>query len=179
MRRTEHLQPILIMLLFAAPALAAWVAHATWHPTRVSSYGELLDPVPPELAGLTDTRGQPTSLDGLHGRWVLVTVVTGSCAHACRQNLYLAHQARLAQGHDQDRLVQAMIDDGTTDPGETGGLRRFVLPAGTRSALSGGLPARTYVLDPLGRAVLRFPGQPDGQGMIQDLQHLLRASKLG
>jgi hypothetical protein len=179
MRLTDRYQPILIMLLFAAPALAAWVAHATWHPTRVASYGELLDPVPPDLDGLTDERGQPASLSGLHGRWVLVTVVAGRCEDACRQNLYLAHQARLAQGRDQERLVQAVIDGGTGVPGEIGGLKRFASPAQTRSALSGGLPARTYVLDPLGRTVLRFPGQPDGKGMIRDLQHLLRASKLG
>lgn len=179
MRRIDRLQPMLIVLLFAAPFLAAWIAHGTWHPARAESYGELLDPAPPNLTGLTDEQGRPASLAALRGRWLLVTVVDGRCADACRQNLYLARQARLAQGRDQERLLQVMIDDGTGALGEIGGLRRFASPAGTRSALSGGLPARTYVLDPLGRTVLRFPGQPDGKGMIRDLQHLLRASKLG
>jgi cytochrome oxidase Cu insertion factor (SCO1/SenC/PrrC family) len=179
MRPIDRFQPLLIMMLFAAPALAAWITHATWHPTQVASYGELLDPVPPDLAGLTDARDRPASLAALHGRWVLVTVIAGTCDAVCVNNLYLARQAWLAQGRDQDRLVQASIDDGTGTPGDNPELLRYALPAAQLVALTGNVSARTYVLDPLGRTVLRFPAHPAGKGMIRDLQHLLRASKLG
>ncbi|HEX8978351.1 MAG TPA: hypothetical protein VF811_01465 [Parasulfuritortus sp.] len=179
MRRIDRLQPLLIMLLFAAPFLAAWIVHGAWHPGRVESYGELLDPAPPDLTGLADAQGRPASLAALRGRWLLVTIVAGRCAEDCRHNLYLARQARIAQGRDRERLLQVAIDDGIGAFGEIGGLQRYVLPPGKLVILSGGLPARTYVLDPLGRTVLRFPGRPDGTGMIRDLQHLLRASKLG
>src|SRR5439155_993336 len=36
-----------------------------------------------------------------------------------------------------------------------------------------------YLLDPLGNLMLRFPGDPDAQGMVKDLTRLLRASRVG
>lgn len=43
MRRIDRLQPLLIMLLFAAPFLAAWIVHGAWHPGRPDGNGMIRD----------------------------------------------------------------------------------------------------------------------------------------
>jgi hypothetical protein len=176
---SNRLKLILIMALFATPIVAAWIAHAVWHPGKAESYGELLEPRVPTLAGLVDDHGQPASLEALHGKWVLVTVVKGECGADCRHNLYLARQTRTAQGRDEERVERVLIADrGLTLP-EDADLHRYQAKPEALDALPTGNGVRTYVFDPLGRTVLRFPERPEGKGMIRDLHLLLKASKLG
>ncbi len=45
-----------------------------------------------------------------------------------------------------------------------------------------GLPAgadRIYLVDPLGNLVLAFPGEPDIGKVAKDIDHVLRASRIG
>jgi cytochrome oxidase Cu insertion factor (SCO1/SenC/PrrC family) len=179
MQWADRLKLILIMALFVTPALAAWITHVVWHPSRVNSYGEMLEPRVPQLGGLLDDHGQPATLEALRGKWVLVTVVDGRCGDGCRRNLYLARQTRTAQGGDRERVERAFI--AAQDPGVPAeeGLHRYLAKPLALQILPASDVARTYVLDPLGRTVLRFPERPEGKGMIRDLQRLLRASKLG
>jgi len=179
MHRADRIKLLLLMSLFAAPALAAWVAHQVWQPAVAASYGELLQPAAPQFVGMTDASGQPADLAALHGRWVLLTVVNGDCGPACRQQLYLGHQVRLAQGREQERVVQVLIqalihaDSATPD----GRLLTYRVPHAALADWPD--PVRTYIVDPLGRVMLRFPVAAEGKGMLRDLRQLLKASKIG
>jgi len=175
MCRPDRFKLLLLMSLFAAPALAAWVVHQVWQPGAAASYGELLQPATPRFSGMTDTAGQPADLAALRGRWVLLTVVNGDCAADCRQQLHLTRQVRLSQGREQERVVQALVQaDGVTPVDLT---LTYRVP---RVALADWPdPVRTYVVDPLGRVMLRFPVAAEGKGMLRDLRQLLKASKIG
>lgn len=179
MARTDRIKLLLLMALFAAPALAAWIARDVWHPNAVTSYGELVEPRAPRIDGLVDAAGRPAGLESLRGHWVLLTVVGTDCDEACRKHLYLGRQARVAQGREQGRVVRVLVRPmGAAGDGESG-LRRYAAPGESLSSWTGGGPARTYVMDPLGRVMLRFPADPEGKGMIRDLRQLLKASKIG
>lgn len=177
MPRTDRLKLLLLLALFAAPAAAAWLAHQVWRPAGGHSYGTLLEPRVPDLAGLRDGAGQPADPGGLAGRWVLLTVADEACAGDCRQLLYLARQVRLAQGREQGRVALALVMAGA--PPEVAGVPGYSLPAGTLRRLHPGAGPALYVVDPLGRVMLRFPARPDGKAMIGDLRRLLLASRIG
>lgn len=177
-RAGGRLRLLLLLALFAAPAMAAWLAHHVWHPTGGQSYGELLEPRVPVLPGLEDAAGQPADLGELRGRWVLLTVVDGACAADCRELVRLTLQARLALGRDQGRVARALIGTSAAPPDEPE-LRAFTLPAEVMDRLHEQPGPAVYVLDPLGRVMLRFPPRPDGQALIGDLRRLLKASHIG
>ena len=183
MARVDRIKMLLVMALFAAPALAAWIARDVWRPVAVNNYGELVEPRELHVDGLVDAAGRPAGLETLRGHWVLLTVVGGDCDEACRKQIYLSRQVRIAQGREQDRVVRALVQSlrrpmGGADAGEPY-LQRYAAPGEALSAWTGGGSARTYVMDPLGRVMLRFPADPEGKGMIRDLRQLLKASKIG
>jgi hypothetical protein len=174
---TARIKLLLVMSLFAGPALAAWIAHQLWAPTAAASYGELLPPSMPALAGMRDSAGRPADLASLRGRWVLLTVVNGACGSTCRQQLDLARRVRLAQGRDQARVVRVLIQAAMAAPVEQQGLHNFRMPGEALAAWPD--PVRTYLVDPLGRVMLRFPVAAEGKGMLRDLRQLLKASRIG
>ena len=186
MHRADRLKLLLIFALFAAPALAALMARDYFAPAPGNSHGELLQPAVPRFAGLIDAAGSPAGLETLRGRWVLLTVASGPCGEACRAQLYLSRQTLLAQGRERGRVVRALIlpTGAEFDPGLDGGdgadakLYRYAAPRDSLATWTDG-EARSYVVDPLGRVMLRFPVAADGKGMIRDLRLLLKASRIG
>ncbi len=175
MPRADRFKLLLLMGLFAAPGFAAWLAHDHWRPTATASYGELLEPFQPGFAG----GAGEMDLAGLRGRWVLLTVAGAQCDAACRRQVYLTRQVRTAQGREQSRVERALLQPVGAAAIDDPGLRHFTVPAEALAALPGASPVRTYVVDPLGRVMLRFPAEPDGKGMIRDLGRLLKASGIG
>jgi hypothetical protein len=177
MRSTDRIKLLLVMSLFAAPALTAWVAHQVWKPAAASSYGEILQLGTPGFAGLTDAAGRPANLAVLRGRWVILTVANGGCGSACRQQLDLVRRVHLAQGRDQQRVARVLIQTTTVTTADQPGLLAYRLPHAALTAWPD--PVRTYLVDPLGRVMLRFPVAPEGNGMLRDLRRLLLASRIG
>jgi hypothetical protein len=168
MVRADRLKLLLLMGLFAAPGLAAWLVRDHWRPTATASHGELLEPFIPALGDA-----------GLKGHWVLLTVAGRECDAACRRQLYLSRQVRIAQGREQERVERALLRPPGAAPVDEPGLRHLVLPEAGLPPWQAGGGTRTYVMDPLGRVMLRFPAEPDGKGMIRDLGRLLKASAIG
>ncbi len=177
MRRADRIQLLLLLSLFVAPALAAWFAHQVWQPSVSASYGELLPPTVPQFAGITDGNGHSANLLTLQGRWVLLTVVKGECGAPCRVHLDLARQVRLAQGRDRERVVQALLQADAVAPADVAGLFCYRVPGAALDAWPD--TVRTYLVDPRGRVMLRFPVAADGQRMLSDLRRLLKASRIG
>lgn len=175
MPRADRVKLLLLMGLFATPGLAAWLVHDHWRPTVTSSYGELLEPFQPGFAG----GAGKAAMDGLRGRWVLLTVAGAECDAACRRQVYLTRQVRIAQGREQSRVERVLLQPVGAAAIDDPGLRHFTVPAEALAVLPGAFPARTFVMDPLGRVMLRFPAEPDGKGMIRDLGRLLKASGIG
>lgn len=167
---------LLLLALFASPALAAWLVYSWWQPTRFTNYGTLLAPQPLELPRLWDMAGKPKDWSELRGKWVLVVAAPGGCDARCGRDSYLARQVRLAQGRDQARIERVLLGQGDigTRPYQEGAY--FAAPTRLPGPLAdGGL----FLVDPLGNLMMRFPREADGERMIRDLKHLLRASGAG
>ena len=164
-----------LALLFAAcaaPFVLAWLAYEfRWGAGASGNYGELIAPRP--VAG---------PLTALRGKWVLVTFDAAACDAACEKKLYVARQARRAQGKEAHRIERLWL---VTDGGKP---RQEILAAieGTHVAAAdagfvGSFPGREYIylVDPLGNLMMRFPPEPDPAKVIKDLQRLLKYSRFG
>jgi hypothetical protein len=180
--------PVLaILALCAAPVIAAWLAYFVWPPASRSNYGELIEPRALSDPQLDRAGGGTLRLSALRGKWLLVQLDRARCAERCRRKLLYMRQLRLTQGKDMGRIerVWLVMDGAPIDPallrefegthvlraGDTGLLREF--PAGEDPA------QHIYLVDPLGNLMLRYPGDPDPNGMKRDLSRLLRASRIG
>lgn len=185
--RRNRVTLLLVAALFVAPFVAAGLAYLLESPGKGTNYGELLDP-----RGLSDVAlrlpdGASFRLAQLRGKWVMVQIDSGKCDAYCRRKLYLMRQVRKTQGEDMDRIERAwLIDDGVPPAAST-----VVEYEGTRvietsgRKLTGDFPAmgsvrdHIYLIDPLGNLMMRFPRDPDPNGMVKDITHLLKVSRIG
>jgi hypothetical protein len=178
---------LVILVVCALPVVAAWLAYFVWPPAARSNYGHL---IPAHLLSdppLAAADGGMMRLSTLRGRWVLVQIDRSGCDPQCRKKLTYIRQLRLTQGKDSDRIerVWLVMDDGPLDPVL---LHDF---AGTRVLRAAGSPLLSefpdagdprdhiFLVDPIGNLMLRYPRDPDPNGMKRDLSRLLSVSRIG
>ena len=178
---------ILLALVCSAPVLASYLAYYWLRPAARTNYGELLEPAPtPEIAGWRPD-GTPFRLAELRGRWVLLTADAAGCDARCERKLYATRQARTIQGRERDRVVRVWLQPSGASPPALELLAQHPGMAVVRGdprqwdAWSGPEAATQsiYLLDPLGNLVLRYPAEPDIRKLAEDLERLLRASRIG
>lgn len=186
-KKSSKLSLWLILALSVAPFAGAYIAYYFWQPSGQINYGELIEAAPLSPPPLALADGRPFSLADLRGKWLLVTLDRGACDAYCQEKLYYLRQLRLAQGKEMERIerVWLILDDKAPDPEVVrayagtwfvraqgaGFEQRFPAPAAVQDHI--------YVIDPLGNLILRYPREPDPQGIKKDLQRLLRASRIG
>jgi cytochrome oxidase Cu insertion factor (SCO1/SenC/PrrC family) len=187
-RRSRWLLAGLFGLFFAPLALAAlWYGFVPgWAPKTVPN-GQLIDPPQPLDAFQVASASGPLTLDELRGRWSLVQFVGGECGPACRQRLHATRQVRAALGEDRTRLRRiAVTAAGTATPGLEGLLAahehlRVVTNARAfaRQFPAERGPASVYVVDPHGNLMMRFGPGITADAMLDDLERLLKVSRIG
>lgn len=150
------------------------------------------------LQAAPQTRRDLATLGAWQGRWLMVRVGPARCSEACKQELWLMRQIRLTTGRERERVERVWIvtDQGSPDPAllaEHEGLWVVrVLPNRTpeplvdnwfsvaaQSAGQNGGASNIWVVDPLGNLMMRFPDNPDANGMKKDMNRLLKASRIG
>jgi cytochrome oxidase Cu insertion factor (SCO1/SenC/PrrC family) len=178
---------LLLVAVFVLPVVASYFTYYVVRPQTRMNYGELLatQPLPP--LELQDAAGNVFTVGQLKGRWIMIHVAPGACDTRCRDLLLLMRQVRTAQGKDMDRIERLWIVDDARAP-EPEMLRDYgpmrVALAREPAALSvfpaeGDRHRHVYLVDPLGNLMLRFPVDPDPKRMIQDLERLLKYSRIG
>jgi hypothetical protein len=180
---------LLLALVCAAPVVASYLAYYLVRPGGGTSLGQLIDPQRPVPAlAATDLSGQPFDLPSLKGQWLLVSVGGARCDARCESNLYLQRQLRESLGKDKDRLdwVWLVTDDGRVPDALRPALAYATVVRVPEAELSKWFTAdagktladSTYVVDPMGHWMMRFPAlTKDNAGKAKrDLQRLLRAS---
>jgi hypothetical protein len=178
-----------ILLVCATPVFLSYFMYYVVRPDGRTNYGSLLNPIVDASKLDIKVDDKPTTLAALKGKWLMVTVGPSSCDDACVERLYLARQVRETTGREKERIELVWV---VTDSGKPSQKLLDAYPTVKRvtaevNAISAVLPveasssvtAHTYIVDPLGNVILRFPAKPDPSKMKKDISKLLRASRIG
>lgn len=191
----RNLWPLWAMTaVFAAPVVATWFYffYPQYLPDDRSNWGELLDPVIPLTAALrlTTPSGEPFDISALSGAWTMVYLTSGGCDEPCVDRLIHLRQIRLGLGESR-RLVERMLLIG--DPSgpvnqelmarafegmhvaqtDADGLTSLTAAIGDGNDGLG----RVYLLDPLGRLMMRYDADAPPDDTLNDMERLLKGSK--
>jgi len=192
-RRTAsgRLKMLGVLAVCAAPVLASYFTYFVIKPQGGNSYSELITPPRelPQRLPMTTLAGEPVAPASLRGQWLLIVVADAACDTGCEKNLYLQRQLRETLGREKDRLDKVWIvsDAGTPRPEVVQAvaqnpaatvlrvpqeaLRSWLAPAAGHA-----LPEHIYVVDPMGRWMMRAPADPEPAKLKRDIEKLLRAS---
>ncbi len=190
-QRAGRWKMLMVLAICAAPVVASYFTFYVVKPAG-SAYGELITPtvdLPADLP-LSDLQGRAVPADSLRGQWLLAVVQPAACDPACERQLYVQRQLREMLGKERARLDKVWLipDDGTPRPEvlaavsqkgvEVNVLRvpEARLAAWLKPAPGKALSDHFYVVDPLGRWMLRAPADPDPKKFKGDLDKLLKAS---
>ncbi len=185
MRGPARLQLLLIAGLFLGPLILAALMYyggLDLKPSARSNHGVLLKPVTP----LSGRYPELQALSG--GQWLLVYSNVNACDDACRDALYTLRQSRLMLGNNMNRLTRLFLH-GDTPPDtvfldeQHAGLRTLnndSLAKDLGSALPRDITSEGFfLLDPLGNLVMYFRPDLSPHEMVDDIQHLLKLSRIG
>lgn len=185
-----RLQALLVLLACAAPVIASYFTYYVIRPDGRSNYSTLIEPareVPADLA-LRTLDGRAVAAASLRGQWLLVVAGPAACDAACEARLYAQRQLREMLGRERDRLdkVWLVTDDAPVRPElraalEEAGVQMLRVPAPALArwlepAAGQALEAHLYVVDPMGKWMMRPPVEPQPARLKRDLDRLLRAS---
>ena len=192
---------LLVGMLFLGPLLVAALVYygsAGWRPAGNVAYGMLFDPVKKLPASeLRSVDGNRLGNEALDGLWILVYLSQGACEIECRKSLYDTRQVRVLLGQKDQRVRRLLIAD--TPLPDLAYLSQYhpdLLVMTAASAGSEFIKAfardrqglgdedilrldRVYIVDPLGNLVMAYESGFDAEGLLKDLQRLLRLSSIG
>jgi cytochrome oxidase Cu insertion factor (SCO1/SenC/PrrC family) len=189
--RAGRIRMLLVMAVCAAPIIFSYLTYYVIRPQSASSFGELIEPqrdIPAITA--TDLKGQVIDLQSLRGQWLFVMVTGGACDSECERMLYVQRQLHKSLGREKDRvervwlvsdtapvsdaLVQA-LQGATVLRADGQALAKWLSPAAGHE-----LKDHFYLVDPMGRWMMRFPSKQEGAEapvkIKRDLERLLRAA---
>lgn len=189
--RTGRIRMLLVFAICAAPILFSYLTYYVIRPQGTASYGELIEPqrdLPAIVA--KDLNEQPVQLQSLRDQWLFIAVSGAKCEEACEKLLYVQRQLHKSLGKQQDKLDRLWLisDSAPVDAALVEALQgATVLRVDSKelsqwlSPSSGGeLSDHLYLVDPMGRWMMRFPSHAevgDAPTKIKrDLERLLRAA---
>lgn len=152
---------VLITLLFMAPILLAmWLRFGAgdWQPAT-GNHGALIQPPVPAQALEEIAHGE--------GYWLMLQLVPHSCTADCAALSDAMRRIRVALGADTHRVKWLRVAPGSS-------LRR-VLEDNALTAQSGAV----FLADPRGFLIMRYEPGFDPNGLLDDLERLLRYGKVG
>lgn len=190
-RRMGRLKMVMVLLVCAAPVLASYFTYYVVRPTGAgAAYGELIDPPKPmpDVVAL-DAAGQPQRLQGLAGQWLMVVVSGAACGPACEERLFMQRQLREMTGRERDRIdkLWLVVDDlpiaGALQTAlqATPAMHILRLPRDRVASWLAPAPGQAledhlYIVDPMGRWMMRMPAAAEPGRVKRDMDRLLRAA---
>jgi len=188
--RSGRLKMLAVMLVCAAPVVASYFTFYVVQPEGKPNYGEFIEPVRalPDLPATT-LDGKGVNLQTLKNQWLLVSVGGGACNAQCAQYLYLQRQLRESLGKEKERVDWVWLVDDAAPVADAllPALKEATVVRAAAPELAKWLPAQQgfamedhlYLVDPMGKLMMRFPAHMDAAGarkLKRDLERLLRAS---
>lgn len=189
--RRSRRRLLLIVAVFAAPILVAmgWYALAPRLAPAAPAHGQLIEPARPlEPFAVERAGADPYTRADLRGHWTMVVTLDGRCGERCRDRLYATRQIHDALGEDRIRVRRVAI---APNGAETGGLREVlrqhprltVLAQRGHGEFARQLPdaptGTVFLIDPFGNLMMRFGPEATADGILNDLERLLKVSRIG
>lgn len=178
-----------MLAVFALPVVSAWFLYLNpeYLPNTRSNRGDLIEAIVtlPTGEDLLSAERAPFDSDKLSGRWTLVVLGRAPCAEACRDKLREIRQIRLALGESRlsvERLLLSSDSGVVVEPELAGTQVATLTPAGARHLLDQlgedqSAFDRIYILDPMGRLMMRYRADAPPKDVLKDMERLLKASK--
>lgn len=176
----KRLGLVLIVLLFAAPILTAYVLNATgWRPAGMRNYGTLVEP-PQNLSGarfLLDD-GKPLAWEDDEWSWTLIALTGPACTEKCIAQLDELRRARLTLNQNARRVRVVVLDAALSDAA-LGPLKPLARARDADEKLAPYRPANAddvalVLVDPHGFLILTYPVGYDANLMRKDLARLVK-----
>ena len=193
--RKRRVQLVALAMVFAGPLALAFALYYSGHfsPAGHLNSGVLVEPPRPLPAVAAAVPGGGHLGPGfLRHKWSLVVLGRSACATHCQQALAATLVVERALFQDAARMQRVLLLDapccestrhtaGVTlvtavldDPDGRRLLEAFAL-AGVPAAEEG----RVYLVDPLGNLMMSYPPGTEPRALLQDLEKLLRLSRIG
>lgn len=182
---------LLILLACAAPVIASYFTYYVIRPEGRSNYAALIEPAReiPAALPLVDLQGRAVSASTLRGQWLIVVTGPSDCNSDCEKRLFAQRQLREMTGRERERIDKLWLvtDSAPIKPelltalAATPATRVLRVPAvdlGKWLAAAPGesLESHVYLVDPMGRWMMRAPVQLDPAKFKRDIDRVLRAS---
>jgi hypothetical protein len=182
---------LLILLACAAPVIASYFTYYVIRPEGRSNYATLIEPARemPAALPLIDLQGRGVDASTLRGQWLLVVAAPGACDTDCEKRLFAQRQLREMTGRERDRIDKLWLvtDNAPIKPellsalAATPATRVLRVPATDLAAWLAAAPGESldshlYLVDPMGRWMMRAPKQLDPAKFKRDIDRVLRAS---
>jgi len=188
-RWQRHLPLYGLIAITVLPIAAAYIAYYVVPPAGRTNYGTLLVPQRPipELP-MQNLDGTRFDLRKLAGSWVLLMVDGGDCDKPCADKLLMMRQQRTMTGKDREKVERVwLISDQEPLPialmreyegthfvrAPEQSLRTLLVLPDTEGAR---LQDHIWLVDPLGNLMLRWPKNPEVNGVKRDIARLLKVS---
>lgn len=179
-RTRNRIGLLLIIALFLAPLVAAYVLHALdWRPGGTRNYGTLIEP-PQDLSGarfvLAD--GQPLAWKDEDWSWTVFALAGPGCAQKCLARLDELRRARLTLNQNAYR-VRVVVLGAELTPQQLAPLKPVELARdadGRLDALrpTGADDVAVAFADPHGFLALRYDAGYDANLLRKDLARLVK-----
>lgn len=188
--RAGRLRMMLVMAACAAPVIASYFMFYVVQP-RGQAYGELIVPTVqmPATLSLRDMDGAAVDPASLQGQWLLTAVQGGACDSDCERLLFMQRQLREMLGKERDKVDKLLLlaDEQALKPELLAALTegiavtilrapRAELEAWLKPAAGQRLEDHLFLIDPMGRWMMREPAHPDPAKVKNDLNRLLKAA---
>ena len=179
-----------VALVFIIPILVSWylVFFSDFKKGDGGTQkGELISPViplgEPEVFNL-----KSKTIESINGKWTLLFFVENECNQLCEDKLYQLRQIRLALGKDRDKVDRLLVSKNKqqwsqytnsfngqkyidpTSRDYNGLIKKFNDYAGLD------LKA-TYLIDPYGFLMMKYPQYDNPMGTIKDIERLIKNQK--
>ena len=199
--RRGKIMVLMIVLVFSAPLILSWgllKLAGSDSDSKSTSNGFLIEPPRPiEDRDLFEPNSNQI-FDRLHGKWTLVAITgAGPCGDECEEALYKMRQIRLAMGEHAPRVQRLLVTSAggpvllsdeqlsnyrgqlvlEMDGNEGGAQFLEYFKLAEKESLES--TKRLYLIDPLGNLMMMYSPEVDPRGIISDLKHLLRYSRIG
>ena len=187
-----------LVVLCALPVIGAWILYLDPDlvPRGRANVGQLIEPGEPlEALPLAMPGGEPLRVGAMRDRWTLLWLAPRDCASECAGTLMRLRNLRTALREDAPRVQAFAIPLGAApggwpqaaDPrsgpvvlsGSEAALREVAARIAAAAHVDPASVEGYYLVDPSGRLVMRYEAGADLQGVLQDLQRLLKYTWTG